>query len=308
MTRCLEGLAVVLGAAPANMYTPGHGMNMGPGGKNLFQDYGPDMFDKANFWEGWGGDTEIDELMLGVDFDLATWQQQGATTRNWEVQTEQIRGESIGAFDISYWKKQMESLKAVPVGVAQALLARGQQAINYAILTAKAVDTAHSISFGPAAALVQKFPRAARREEVQGKLRWHTENLAKVSPSVWAIYSGYTNGDKEAFKKAAAQISSIYGSGEDLKKWVMEAFIEANAAEEGGAAIAKAWEAMWTEIAAALAALPKLIADQAGKVITSVAWYLKWTYWLAIAGGVLALGLLGLGTGLSFKGRFSTTK
>lgn len=138
----------------------------------------------------------------------------------------------IGAFDFNVESKRMDSLKQVTVGVAQELLKGGQAAIDGAIAGAK------QPWYKP------NLPGDASRATVKGKLQWHAATLAPLV------------GNKNA----------IYASGEDLKHWVLMAFREANAVEEGAAYIQSAWDEMWSQIAKAVAALPHDIAKKVGDV------------------------------------------
>lgn len=208
--------------------------------------------------------------------------------------------EVVGGINIQKWQRQMNVLKQVPVGVAQILLAKGQAAIQYAQGIAAAMDRMHA--WNP---FVENMPGATKRAEVAGKLQWHADTLKKIAPTAAKAYEQYTSGDKKAFKKAGMTLAAPYASGEDLKKWVMQAFVEANAVEEGAERLIDAWNRMWAEIGEALAALPAAIAKQAGDVAQNLVWYLKWTYWIAIAGGVVALGFVAWGAAAGIKHRIS---
>lgn len=127
--------------------------------------------------------------------------------------------------DIAAYQRQMNTLKQVPASVAQILLGSGTQAITQA----------------NALAALRKLPGQAARDNVMWKLRWHQEQLAP---------------------RVDLRPETIYAHGDDLKKWVLAAFVEANAAEEGATWVATAWGRMWNEIAAAIARLPVAIATQ----------------------------------------------
>ena len=133
----------------------------------------------------------------------------------------------IGMIDIQSAQAEMNALKPVTVRVARALLTGGQKAIDGAIAGAKQPWYKSDL------------PGVKRRDEVAGKLRWHAETLAKIT------------GDPNA----------LYRSGDDLKRWTMNAYIEANAVSEGAAYLNMAWSQMWQEITAALAAIPRQVRD-----------------------------------------------
>lgn len=238
----------------------------GPDGKVLpSPDY--DFTPGPNGFLGPGREAPL-KLAPGV-----TWVDENG---NWGTE-KIIPYEVVGGFDISTWQKQMNVLKVVPVGIAQVLVERGKQAIDYAEAIAKVVNTARA-----AIPFVDQVPGATRRAEVAGKLRWHADNLAKVSPTAWQVYKDFQS-DPDAFKKAGAKLAAVYQSGADLKKWVMEAFKEANAIEEGAASLIASWDAMWREIGAAIAGLP----DAMQKAIKETAWYLQAGFWVAV--GAVAL-------------------
>lgn len=176
----------------------------------------------------------------------------------------------IGGYDIAAWRKQMNELKQVSILMAQVLVARGQEAIDGAIKASKQPW------------YKKDLPGETARNTVKGKLQWHADNLAKMAPSAWSTYQQFQT-DPDAFKKAGAQLQAFYPSGADLEKWVMQAFVEANAAEEGAAYLAAAWSAMWREIGAAIAALPA----EAAKAVKGMAAGLKWG--LIIGGSVLGV-------------------
>ena len=206
----------------------------------------------------------------------------------------------IGAFDVQKWQSQMNVLKQVPVGAAQVLLTHGQAAIKFAQGLAAAMNKARAgIPF------IEDVPGETRRAEVAGKLSWHKDTLARVAPSAGTVYWEYTMGDKEAFKRAGDKLAATYVSGDDLKKWVLEAFKEANAIEEGIARLGDDWNTMWSEIAAAVAALSHEVAKKVGNVAENLAWYLKWVTWVAVAAGVVGVGLIAWGTAAGIKHRIS---
>lgn len=162
----------------------------------------------------------------------------------------------IGMYDIASAQHQMDTLKQPTVRAALALLKGGQTAINQAIATADA----------------QGLPGPTERKNVQAHLQWHANALAKV----------------------ANQPNTIYASGDDLKKYVMAAFIDANAVEEGAAYLNAAWDQMWQEIAAAIAALPAevrhVVTTAAGSLVEGATGIPLWGWGLMAAGLVAGVG------------------
>ncbi len=173
----------------------------------------------------------------------------------------------LGAYDIASSQKAMNTLKQVTVNVAQALLKGGQGAINYARTIADQ----------------RGLPGGTARDNVYWKLQWHQNTLKPLS----------------------ATPNAMYGAGDDLKKWVMQAFIEANAVEEGAAYMDQAWDNMWREIGAALAALPKEIAKKVQDAAAPITTAVKWTYWIAIGTAVAVLGIIATGAGYGIKQRLA---
>ena len=175
----------------------------------------------------------------------------------------------FGMVDTGAWQRQMNTLKQVPVSVAKIMVRSGSDAIA----RAKAIAAANSLPGGTA------------RDNVGWKLQWHAEQLAKLT-----------------------NLNAMYGSGDDLKKWVLAAYVEANAAEEGALWIAQAWTAMWSDIALALANLPKEVAKKVNETAGAL---LGMPFWIvAVAGlGIVGLGVyvyakaVGTGHGKLFGGR-----
>ena len=157
--------------------------------------------------------------------------------------------EVLGAVDVGAWQHQMNALKQVPVSVARVMLSWGTRAIMQAISVASRVS----------------LPGDTSRQNVLGKLRWHAAQLS-------AITDPY----------------AMYVSGDDLKKWVLAAYVEGNAAEEGAATVATAWGRMWNEIGVAIAALPVQIAAKINETTGALLGVPGWVV------GVSVLGILGL--------------
>lgn len=162
----------------------------------------------------------------------------------------------IGAYDIGAAQLQMNTLKQVPVSVAQALLKGGQQAIAHAQSVADA----------------QNLPGSTARSNVFWKLQWHQDNLAKF----------------------ASLPTAIYPSGDDLKKYVMASYVEENAVEEGSAWLSDSWDRMWTEIGHAIAALPAKVATVVHQEVASVA-ESAFGFPLWAIGTVIGIVVIGLG-------------
>jgi len=152
--------------------------------------------------------------------------------------------------------KKMAELKQVPVSIAQALLAGGQAAIGQA----KKLANSH---IDPLTGVPMPLPGGTARDTVVGKLQWHAAEL----------------------KKFAATPNAIYPSGDDLKKWVLQAFTEYDAVLEGLATLDHAWSEMWDEIATRLAELPKEIAKAVTETVSTA------TKWLV--GGAIVIAVIG---------------
>jgi hypothetical protein len=165
--------------------------------------------------------------------------------------------EVLGMFDIGKAQQLMNGLKPVSVGVARALVRGGQQVIAVAQTVAHARD----------------LPDIKTLATTAGHLQWHADKLAKLK-------------DEKA----------IYSSGDDAKKWAMQAFIESNAVEEGAAYLDEAWTAMWQEIGTRLAELPKdivqTIAQLPGKAFEAATGIPSWAFYVGTAALV---GLVGYG-------------
>jgi hypothetical protein len=170
-----------------------------------------------------------------------------------------VSGEIVGMFDMNTITQQMNTLGNVnTVGVAQSLLSGALTVINQAI----------------AQGVAQSLPGGTDRNNVLAHLQWHQNKLASFGANVNAMYDSFA----------------------DLKKYASESFVESNAVEEGAAWINSAWDAMWTEIAAKLAALPAqvrhAVASAANSVVEETTGLPIWAWILIGCGGV---GLLGFG-------------
>src|SRR6185295_19076307 len=111
--------------------------------------------------------------------------------------------EVLGMFDIGQAQRMMNGLKPVTVGIAKSLVRGGQKVIAVAQVVSKA----------------NALPDTNTLATTAGHLQWHADKLAVMKD------------DK-----------AIYASGDDAKKWTMQAFIESNAVEEGAAYLNEAWD------------------------------------------------------------------
>jgi hypothetical protein len=165
-----------------------------------------------------------------------------------EVYAGNVAGDVLGMFDIGSAQLRMNALKPVTVGIAKSLVHGGQQVMAVANTTA----AQHGL------------PGQTARDGVVGHLQWHANKLA-----------GLKNGQ------------ALYASGDDVKLYAMRAWIEANAVEEGAAYLDEAWTAMWAEIGAELAALPKEILQAArnlpGQIFEGATGIPPWAFWLGAA-------------------------
>lgn len=158
----------------------------------------------------------------------------------------------VGTYDIGAMQQQLNALRN-PVSVAQAkaLLQGGQLAI----------DAARS------AASQNNLPGGTARDNVFYKLQWHANALA-----------------------SAGADATPYTSADDLKKWVMQAFIEGNAVEAGveweSTVYYKIWGDMWDDIKNAVAVAVQALAKGAGDVLDTAKWM---TY--SLIGGAVLLGV-----------------
>ncbi len=181
----------------------------------------------------------------------------------WSVGAPQVNAPPpvLGAFDIQMKQREMNGLKQVTVGVAQALLSGGQRAI-------------------------------ARARQLASKYAFPADNVRDIDEAHWKL-----QWHQGAIAGQAATPQALYGHGEDLKKWVVQAFIEANAAEEGagtieGMTIGQMWVDMWTIIRKELAKLP---AAMRKAVSDTVEWWTGIPLWAWALGGAALVGVVGYG-------------
>jgi hypothetical protein len=152
----------------------------------------------------------------------------------------------------------MNTLRDVTVAIARAMAKRGHQV---------AVET---ISLAEGGTLQRALPGITSLKKTLGHVQWHEDNLGQF-------------GDPTA----------IYPNSADLKKWVMQSFIDANSVEEGRAMQEVIWNAMWTEIGEELAKMPakivQAIVKLPGQALEAVTGIPSWVWW--IGGGVLVVGV-----------------
>lgn len=156
--------------------------------------------------------------------------------------------EVVGAIDVAAYQRQMNTLKQVPVSVAQILVGNATNALAQA----------------SGIAALKKLPGQTTRDNVMWKLKWHQDQLAP---------------------RADLRPETMYAHGDDLKKWVLAAFVECNAVEEGTSWVDGAWGRMWSEIGAALARLPVAIAAKVNETAGALFGIPFWA---------MALGALGV--------------
>jgi hypothetical protein len=149
-------------------------------------------------------------------------------------------------FNIAQAQRNMNDLKPVTVEIARILLRSGWTTIKGAIELAQSKSV-----FLASHPLGQELPGATARNNVLGHLQWHLNTLATPE---------YAN----------AAPHTIYKHGDDLKKWTMQAYIEADAVEEGREALERTWNAMWEEIRAELRNIPVAVLAKAGSLTSGI--------------------------------------
>lgn len=175
----------------------------------------------------------------------------------------------LGMFDLNTVQRNMNALAPVTVEIARILLRTGQSTITQAIEGAKQPWYKSDL------------PGATARGNVRDHLAWHATNLASI--------------------RGVNEQTTAYAAGDDLKKWVTEAFVEANAVEEGAAWLDAAWNQMWDEIQAKLAAIPRAVGQAVASVVKTTAGAAgqglaagfgmpTWLFWTAAAATVGGLG------------------
>ena len=215
-------------------------------------------------WGPWGYGDDLDGFdvldVVDVDADEITVDDvvNAVTARLKERQQD---GTLVGAYDIAQSQRQMNTLKQVTVGIARALVKHGLQVADSTISTAEGGIFQSSL------------PGITTLKTTRSHVQWHSDKLASMKDP-----------------------TALYDSGDDLKKWVMQSFIDSNAVDEGRGEQEQIWSDMWTEIGENLASLPAKIANTVmeipGKIVKGVTGIPLWGW---IVGGVGIVVLLGVG-------------
>ena len=165
---------------------------------------------------------------------------------------------TIGEYNIQAQQRQMNTLKQVTVSVAKVLVRGAQKVAN------ETITLAHGGIFD------KELPGITSLKNTQGHLQWHADKLAGLSDPM-----------------------ALYDSSDDVKKWAMQAWIDANAVEEGRARQGEIWDDMWTEIGQELAKMPakivKAVVALPGQAFEGLTGIPSWVFW--VGGGVLVLGV-----------------
>lgn len=250
----LPGGAFAVPAAPGGSVSPGGGGFSGH--HHHHHDHGPGW--GLGPW-GWGGYYGLPAYEIDDEVDADAIADLVADKVAARVAFAAEGVDAVGAYDVAAFSRQMNRLKQVTASVARALLKGGTRAIDLAIATAKGRFYQTTLPGGTA------------REEVKAHLAWHAAELAK-----------------------ATDPTATYAPGEDLKRYVFMAFVEANAAEEGRARMNQMWSEMWDEIGEAILALPGKIADAVmsipNRIVQGITGIPLWGWSLILLTGV---GLLG---------------
>lgn len=154
----------------------------------------------------------------------------------------------------------------------------GQRAKQMAALKNVTVSIARSLLRGGQAAIVEADKVGTRdrenhRANIRGHLQWH----------------------RDALDKAAATPDAVYASADDLKKWVLESYIEANVAREGRARAEQIWSEMWREIGAGIADYARRAGNVLAAPFLAVESAAKVSGWVWAGGIAAVVGLVGYG-------------
>lgn len=167
-------------------------------------------------------------------------------------------GTHVGAYDIQSAQRQMNTLKDVTVAIARVMVKHGERV---------ALET---IALASGGTFDRSLPGITSLKKTLGHVQWHENNLIQYSDP-----------------------AQIYPNSADLKKWVMQSFVDANAVEEGRATQEAVWNAMWAEIGAELAKMPKKIVQTIvklpGQALEAVTGVPSWVWW--VGGSVLLVGV-----------------
>lgn len=191
------------------------------------------------------------------------------------VGTDALVGDAVEshASAIADKQRQLNQMRAMTAGAARVLLLSGQAAIDEA--TREAARTRGVKWWGylhPYAYAVERlrvgFPPPSREgslSKVYWKLRWHQDEIDKLKPD------------------------APYPHADDLKRWVIQAFIEENVSEEEGDFLDRLWADMWKEIL-----------ERFGNTLTLPFRIPAWAWW---TGGAVVAGVVGLGLYKRVAGR-----
>ena len=175
----------------------------------------------------------------------------------------------FGMVDMAVVQRNLNELTPVTVEIARILLGTGLSTIGEAIAGAKQPWYKSDL------------PGDTARKNVQAHLQWHANNIASI--------------------KGVNEQTTAYKAGDDLKKYVGMAFVEANAVEEGAAWLEYAWNKMWDEIQTRLAAIPRAVGQAVAEVVKTAAGAAaggiaagfgvpSWLFWGGIGAVVLGVG------------------
>lgn len=154
------------------------------------------------------------------------------------------------AYDIAAKQRFLNAIKKAPVAMARTLVT---SALNV---------TASTLAMARGSAFQRELPGITSLRKTQEQLQRHAEALSRFSDP-----------------------AEIYPDLVDLKKWVMQAWIDANAVEEGRTMQERAWDQMVEEIKTGLKNFPNAVVEE----LTGV------PLWGWALGGVAALGIIGAG-------------
>lgn len=176
----------------------------------------------------------------------------------------QVTGQIVGGVDFAQLLKgPIFQLKVVSLAQAREMLAGGQEAIRQAKEIAKETWTKPAL------------PGETSRDNVFWKLDWHDKKLAEMRQG---------------------SVNAVYPHGDDLKKWVLAAYSEWNAAEDGRGESERVAGKRLDDLGRRIAELPgvavEAIRQLPGKVVESATGLPLWAWSLLAVGGV---GLLGYG-------------
>lgn len=176
----------------------------------------------------------------------------------------QVTGQIVGGVDFAQLLKgPIFQLKVVSLAQAREMLAGGQEAIRQAKEIAKETWTKPAL------------PGETSRDNVFWKLDWHDKKLAEMRQG---------------------SVNAVYPHGDDLKKWVLAAYSEWNAAEDGRGESERVAGKRLDDLGRRIAELPgvavEAIRQLPGKIVESATGIPLWAWSLLLVGGA---GLTGYG-------------